>query len=189
MIHYKKIWPEYFKAVKSGEKTFEIRENDEDYKVGDTLVLKEFIPCNDKFKRDTEYPPHYYDSYTGEEIIKEISYVFYGGNFGVDKNHCVLGLKPIGIELRNINLTGLTIVDELEKAEEEEEEFKQALITFLKDRHGISREHLLEELCDTIQAKLSTMKVIDIDIEEIVSYWNKVHNEKIKSRPRKENCL
>lgn len=93
---------------------------------------------------------------------------------------------PIGIELRNINLTGLTLVDELEKAEEEEKEFIQALINYLYDKHEISRNHLLEELCDTIQVKLSTMKTIDIDIEEIVAYWNTKHLEKLKDRPRKE---
>lgn len=92
-----------------------------------------------------------------------------------------------GITLRNINLTGLTLVDELLKADEEETEFKQALISYLQDRHEVSREHLLEELCDTIQVKLSTMKTIDIDIEEIVAYWNTKHLEKIKDRPRKES--
>ena len=96
-------------------------------------------------------------------------------------------IKPIGIELRNINLTGLTLVDELTKAEEEEKEFIQALLGYLYDKHEISRNHLLEELCDTIQVKLSTMKTIDIDIEEIVAYWNTKHLEKLKNRPRKEN--
>ena len=87
---------------------------------------------------------------------------------------------PIGIELRNINLEGLTLVDELEKAEEEEKEFIQALVGYLYDKHEVSRNHLLEELCDTIQVKLSTLKVIDIDIPEIVDYWNTKHLEKIE---------
>ena len=97
--------------------------------------------------------------------------------------------EPIttSIRLKNINLTGLTLVDELVKAEEEEKEFKEALLGYLYDKNDISREHLLEELCDTIQVKLSTMKTIDIDIEEIVSYWNTKHLEKIKNRPRKGN--
>ena len=98
----------------------------------------------------------------------------------------ILGMeqKPIGIELRNIDLTGLTLVDELVKQEEEEKEFREALVSYLYDKHEISRNHLLEELCDTIQVKLSTMKTIDIDVEEIVSYWNTKHLEKLKSRPR-----
>lgn len=92
-----------------------------------------------------------------------------------------------GIKLKNIDLTGLTLVDELVKAEEEEKEFKLALLAYLYDKHEISREHLLEELCDTIQVKLSAMKTIDIDVEEITTYWNTKHLEKIKNRPRKED--
>lgn len=41
-IHKLKIRPEYFKAVSSGEKKFEIRKNDRDFNVGDFLVLREY---------------------------------------------------------------------------------------------------------------------------------------------------
>ena len=92
-----------------------------------------------------------------------------------------------GISLKNIDLTGLTLNDELVKAEEEEKEFKQALLAYLYDTNGISREHLLEELCDTIQVRLSIMKTIDIDVEEIVNYWSTKHLEKLQFRPRKED--
>jgi len=40
--HHLKILPEYFNAVRLGVKTFEIRKNDRDYKVGDSLLLKEY---------------------------------------------------------------------------------------------------------------------------------------------------
>lgn len=40
--HHLKILPEYFEAVRYGIKTFEIRKNDRDYHVGDTLIIKEF---------------------------------------------------------------------------------------------------------------------------------------------------
>lgn len=39
-----KCWPEYYAKVESGEKTFEIRQNDRGYKVGDILVLREWRP-------------------------------------------------------------------------------------------------------------------------------------------------
>jgi len=43
MKHELKIKPEYFAAVVTGEKTFEIRNNsDRNFQVGDTLVLKSF---------------------------------------------------------------------------------------------------------------------------------------------------
>ncbi|WP_331384989.1 DUF3850 domain-containing protein [Bacillus badius] len=44
MKHELKIYPQYFKAVVSGKKSFEIRKNDRDFKVGDTLLLHEFDP-------------------------------------------------------------------------------------------------------------------------------------------------
>lgn len=40
----KKIWPEYFEAVKSGKKTYELRLNDFKVNEGDTLVLEEWDP-------------------------------------------------------------------------------------------------------------------------------------------------
>lgn len=43
-VHDLKIHPEHFKPVWCGEKTFEIRFNDRDYKVGDLLDLHEFDP-------------------------------------------------------------------------------------------------------------------------------------------------
>jgi len=38
--HIIKLLPGYFKAVKEGVKTCEIRINDRDYKVGDTCILQ-----------------------------------------------------------------------------------------------------------------------------------------------------
>ena len=57
--HYLKTWPEFFQAMKSGKKTFELRKNDRDYQVGDTLVLQEYDPIN---------------GYTGDEIQREVTY-------------------------------------------------------------------------------------------------------------------
>jgi len=67
-IIHKKIWPEYFDAVSSGKKNFELRLNDFKIKEGDLLVLEEWDP---KTKQ-----------YTGREIKKQVTYV---GKFKINK--------------------------------------------------------------------------------------------------------
>lgn len=57
----KKVWPEYFKKIKSGDKNFELRLADFICKKGDILILKEYNPKTKKF--------------TGHEISKKVKYV------------------------------------------------------------------------------------------------------------------
>lgn len=80
--HTLKTWPEYFDAIWIGEKLFELRKNDRDYKVGDILELKEFNPDENK--------------YTGREISCSISYILKGQNlFGLDPDFCILSLSTL----------------------------------------------------------------------------------------------
>ena len=58
----KKIWPEYFEAVKSGKKKFELRMADFEANPGDVLVLKEWDPAK--------------KAYTGRQIEKKVASVF-----------------------------------------------------------------------------------------------------------------
>lgn len=51
--HKLKTWPEFFDAVKSGEKTFEVRKNDRHFQVGDWLCLMKFDPDKNIFLGDT----------------------------------------------------------------------------------------------------------------------------------------
>ena len=44
MMHTLKIRPQFFDSVKNGIKTCEIRRNDRDFRVGDTLHLREWKP-------------------------------------------------------------------------------------------------------------------------------------------------
>jgi ASC-1-like (ASCH) protein len=57
----KKVWPEYFKKIKSGDKTFELRLADWKCETGDVLILKEWDP---KTKE-----------YTGRKTKKKVTYV------------------------------------------------------------------------------------------------------------------
>lgn len=61
MIHELKTMPIFFEAVWSGRKTFEVRENDRDFAVGDTLRLWEY----DKNRRKP---------YTGRFIDCDVTY-------------------------------------------------------------------------------------------------------------------
>ena len=90
------------------------------------------------------------------------------------------------IELRNIDLTGLTLIDEINKAEEERKELYEAIVEYGYYPTTESRNHVKEEACDNIQVILSELKTVGIDIQEIVEYWNTEHLRKIQFRPRKE---
>ena len=74
--HNLKTLPPFFKAVKDGAKTFEIRKNDRNFQFGDTLVLKE-----------------YDEKYTGKEIKARVIYILNGGQFGLDKDYVIMSLK------------------------------------------------------------------------------------------------
>lgn len=77
MEHRLKTWPKTFHAVRLGIKNFELRRNDRDFKVGDTLVL-----C--------EYEPEL-DVYTGNEVRRKVSYIMQSG-FGFPSGVCVMSL-------------------------------------------------------------------------------------------------
>lgn len=75
--HDLKILPEFYQAVKKGEKTFEVRKNDRDFKKYDVIILREWDEKN----------------YTGKWIAKKIGYILPGGQFGIEEGYVVLGLK------------------------------------------------------------------------------------------------
>jgi len=85
MQHKLKILPQYFKEV--------VRKKDRDYKVGDTLLLKEYSPL----KVDTAVIEYNLGAYTGQEITKEVTYIYEGEDCGLKKGWCVLGLKDIEV--------------------------------------------------------------------------------------------
>lgn len=78
-IHELKVWPEYFEAIWLGNKTFELRNNDRDFQVGNRLILREWCPKNAE--------------YTGRQYKRGITYILKDAEaFGLQKDYVVLGL-------------------------------------------------------------------------------------------------
>lgn len=78
MEHELKTWPEYYQAVAKGEKNFEIRKNDRNFKVGDTLILKEYDPFR--------------QCYTGASIRMEVTYILSAQPF-VPEGYVCMGIR------------------------------------------------------------------------------------------------
>lgn len=75
MVHRLKILPEYFYDVKSRKKNFELRMNDRNFNVGDTVILKEWN-----------------GNYTGNKVTRKIKYVLKDcKNLGLEDGYCIFG--------------------------------------------------------------------------------------------------
>lgn len=77
MVHDLKIDQKFFAPVEKGIKTFEIRCNDRDFKVGDRICLKEI---NDERE------------FTGNQIEAEITYLT---NYEQRQNYVVFSFKKV----------------------------------------------------------------------------------------------
>jgi ParB family chromosome partitioning protein len=76
VIHDIKLAAMYFDDVQSGKKSFELRKNDRNYKVGDFLNMHEYSDGKD----------------TGRSIDAEIIYMIEDYN-GLEEEYCILGIK------------------------------------------------------------------------------------------------
>lgn len=85
--HIVKCWPNYFDAIKRGEKPFDVRRDDRGYQKGDLLVLQRTSE-RDKLTVETDY-----DGKITHELEREITYVLTGGQFGIEPGYVVLGLR------------------------------------------------------------------------------------------------
>ena len=79
-VHELKILPEYYDAVRCGDKRFEIRKNDRNFHSGDILRLKEWDG----------------GKYTGEELDVLVRYVLYGiDEFGLSEGYCIMSIDTM----------------------------------------------------------------------------------------------
>lgn len=110
MKHDLKTWPVGFVAILDGEKTYEIRPADRDFQVGDTLHLREFIPCasckgSGTTIEATKHLSHYLTlpctcqpprgSYTGRTCDVVVRYITRPGTFGLPQNLTVMSIAKI----------------------------------------------------------------------------------------------
>lgn len=88
MIHQLRTLPEYFEAVISGNRTFEVRKNDRDFKVGDFLALNELTenPVNEDGDRKE----------TGRCCLVEVMYILDNPTF-CQTGQIIMGIKPCAI--------------------------------------------------------------------------------------------
>lgn len=94
MIHELKILPIYFEEVIEGRKSFEVRKNDRNFKVGDMLALNEY----DAEKKE----------YTGNSCLVYVDYIL------KDENYCkngfvIMAIKPCGVCLQTSPYNPITM--------------------------------------------------------------------------------
>lgn len=79
-IHELKVWKQFYPDVASKLKQFEIRQNDRNFKPGDTMILQEWDPELEK--------------YTGNRCDASVDYVLYHEDFpqGIQKGYCVMSI-------------------------------------------------------------------------------------------------
>ena len=83
--HELKCWPEFYTALVSGEKTFELRFDDRGFRVGDVLWIREW-------RRLRIVDGKAEGEYTGREMRRTVSYLL--GGFGLQKDFVCMALGP-----------------------------------------------------------------------------------------------
>ena len=82
MRHELKSWPKFFYPVWDGAKEFEVRRDDRNFKVLDSIILREHLDGG---------------IYTGREVGAVITYILRSADFeGVAPGYCVLGFRTAG---------------------------------------------------------------------------------------------
>jgi hypothetical protein len=77
--HILKIDSFFFDAVKRREKTAEVRFNDRNYQLGDTLII---YPVDSDFNR------------VGlDECWRVITHIVHGGQYGIESGYCLLSMN------------------------------------------------------------------------------------------------
>lgn len=99
--HKLKCSPDFFAAVLDGSKPFEIRKNDRDFRVGDSLLLQEWVADESALTCITKVPDEEdrdQGRYSGCECDRTITYVLH---FPPGLRHGYVGLG-LAVEVRRL---------------------------------------------------------------------------------------
>ena len=80
-LHKIKIKPEYYALLDVGIKTFELRENDRDYQVGDSIQFTIIFENGRLLEIDQKYIITY--------VLKDVE------KYGLKKDYCIFSLKKV----------------------------------------------------------------------------------------------
>lgn len=86
--HELKTLAPYWDALRTGEKTFEVRRDDRGFQRGDTLKL---------YRMDPD-APHLVETFAdGSRFVLRflITYILTGGQFGIEPGYVVMGLRKL----------------------------------------------------------------------------------------------
>lgn len=144
VIHCLKCWPEFYDAIERGEKTFEYRLNDRDYKVGDWLCLHRYDP-------DTKAGV----IYTGHHLMRRVTYMLDRTSTTIPlvEGYCILGLSPAASQaapnaarhLAAIEPLFDAVADRVTELEQELTVQKEKTWKEFQDRLGLKAQYALLE--------------------------------------------
>lgn len=77
--HVLKTWTEFIDPILDCAKTFEVRKNDRDFRIGDILHLREWNPNTQEWG--------------SRSVTCFVTYVLHGPAFGVQDGYVVMGLQ------------------------------------------------------------------------------------------------
>lgn len=80
-IHDLKCEPGVWESLRLGDKPFEVRFNDRDFKVGDDLLLRSYSP-------ETQ-------TYTGEWILARVGYILTDTKYGMKDGYVIMAIKQV----------------------------------------------------------------------------------------------
>ena len=99
MRHVLKTWPEYFAAVIIGTKTYEVRLDDRNFKEGDELLLREYLPpaiekrATAKGSEVLPYTGFEKGTYTARSALVLVTHKLTG--MGIKKGYCCMGIRMV----------------------------------------------------------------------------------------------